>query len=149
MCFGWLKRKQQVKKLNQMFNSTMADIRIYEQRGDYRGAIIAAFHSLSSIANVVLRKSRAPYQTAREFGIEAIAKEANISEEVMNDFLTYFEIARYTEDDVDYEYYQESIQRLDICFRGLKEQGVQLIDAGKETGTTKKLKTRKEIKTRN
>ena len=88
--------------------------------------------------------SRAPYQTGREFGF-SVANRANISTEVMDEYLTSFEIARYTDTEITYDDYQEAIQRLDICFRGIREQGVELVEPARQP--TKSAK-RKKIKTR-
>jgi hypothetical protein len=112
--FGFFKKRKQVKSLNQMFTSVMADVRIFEQRQDYKGAVIASFGGLVNIAGGLLDMSRAPYQTGREFGF-SVANRANISAEVMDEYLTSFEIARYTNAEISYDDYQEAIQRLDIC----------------------------------
>jgi hypothetical protein len=141
--FGFFKKRQQVKSLNQMFTSVMADVRIFEQRQDYKGAVIASFGGLSSIAGGLLGMSRAPSQTGREFGF-SVASRANISNEVMDEYLTSFEIARYTDTEVTYDDYQEAIQRLDICFRGIREQGVEVIEPTSKS--TKKPVKRKKIK---
>ncbi len=142
--FDWFKRRKQKKELNQLFNSAMADIRIYEQRQDYRGAVIAAFGGLSNVAWYLLKMKREPFQTGREFGNE-VALKANISTEVINDFLFSFEVARYTDRDIDYDNYTEAIQRLDICFRGIREKGVQVSEPGKQ-GKSKKIKQAKQRK---
>ena len=129
-----------------MFTSVMADVRIFEQRQDYKGAVIASFGGLVNIANGLLSMSRAIHQTGREFGF-SVANRANISTEVMDEYLTSFEIARYTDADITYDDYQEAIQRLDICFRGIREQGVELVEPERQpTGRT--TKRRKQIKTR-
>ncbi|MHA1551374.1 MAG: hypothetical protein ACTSQC_05475 [Candidatus Heimdallarchaeaceae archaeon] len=143
--FGFFKKRKQVKSLNQMFTSVMADVRIFEQRQDYKGAVIASFGGLANIANGLLDMSRAPYQTGREFGF-SVANRANISAEVMDEYLTSFEIARYTDTEIQYDDYQEAIQRLDICFRGIREQGVELVEPARQQ--TKKPVKRKKIKTR-
>ena len=124
-----------------MFTTVMADVRIFEQRQDYKGAVIASFGGLASIASGLLNLSRAPYQTGREFGFE-VASRANISNEVMDEYLTSFEIARYTDAEITYDDYQEAIQRLDICFRGIREQGVEVVEPAKQTKKRKKIKTR-------
>ncbi|MHA1302841.1 MAG: DUF4129 domain-containing protein [Candidatus Heimdallarchaeaceae archaeon] len=144
--FDWFKKRKRVKRLDQLFNTAMADIRIFEQRQDYRGAVIAAFGGLSNIAENLINLTRAPYQTGREFGM-VVANEANISTEVMDDFLSSFEIARYTERDITYDDYQEAIQRLDVCFRGIREQGMQEMEVPeKKQEIQKKIKTRKQLK---
>jgi len=142
--FGFFKKRKQIKSLNQMFTSVMADVRIFEQRQDYKGAVIASFGGLVSIANGLLQMARAPYQTGREFGFE-VAARANISNEVMDEYLTSFEIARYTDAEISYDDYQEAIQRLDICFRGIREQGVEVIEPATRP-KKKKTKKRKAIK---
>ena len=129
-----------------MFTSVMADVRIFEQRQDYKGAVIASFGGLANIAGGLLNMNRAPYETGREFGF-AVANRANISAEVMDEYLTSFEIARYTDTEITYDDYQEAIQRLDICFRGIREQGVEIVEpAGKQS--RKPTKKRKKIKTK-
>ncbi|MHA1953197.1 MAG: DUF4129 domain-containing protein [Candidatus Heimdallarchaeaceae archaeon] len=142
--FGFFRKRKQVKSLNQMFTSVMADVRIFEQRQDYKGAVIASFGGLASIAGGLLSMSRSPSQTGREFGF-AVAGRANISNEVMDEYLTSFEIARYTDAEITYDDYQEAIQRLDICFRGIREQGVEVIEPAKKS-TKKPVKRRKTIK---
>ncbi len=138
--FGFFKRRKQVKALNQMFTSVMADVRIFEQRQDYKGAVIASFGGLTNIADGLLELARAPYQTGREFGFQ-VADRASISREVMDEYLTSFEIARYTDAEISYDDYQEAVQRLDICFRGIREQGVEVVEP-----TRTQTKTRKKIK---
>jgi hypothetical protein len=128
-----------------MFTSVMADVRIFEQRQDYKGAVIASFGGLVSIAGGLLNMTRSPSQTGREFGF-SVASRANISNEVMDEYLTSFEIARYTDAEITYDDYQEAIQRLDICFRGIREQGVEVIEPAKPT--KKPIKKRKKIKTK-
>jgi len=129
-----------------MFTSVMADVRIFEQRQDYKGAVIASFGGLANIAGGLLSMNRAPYETGREFGF-AVANRANISTEVMDEYLTSFEIARYTDTEITYDDYQEAIQRLDICFRGIREQGVEVVEpTGKKA--RKPAKKRKKIKTK-
>ena len=124
----------------------MADVRIFEQRQDYKGAVIASFGGLANIAGGLLSMNRAPYETGREFGF-AVANRANISTEVMDEYLTSFEIARYTDTEITYDDYQEAIQRLDICFRGIREQGVEVVEpTGKKA--RKPAKKRKKIKTK-
>ena len=138
--FGFFKRRKQVKALNQMFTSVMADVRIFEQRQDYKGAVIASFGGLTNIAGGLLELARAPYQTGREFGF-LVADRANISHEVMDEYLTSFEIARYTDAEITYDDYQEAVQRLDICFRGIREQGVEVVEPARtQTKTRKKIK---------
>ncbi len=127
-----------------MFTSVMADVRIFEQRQDYRGAVIASFGGLASIAGGLLEMSRSPAQTGREFGF-SVAARANISNEVMDEYLTSFEIARYTDAEITYDDYQEAIQRLDICFRGIREQGVEVVEPTRKP-TKKPVKKRKTIK---
>jgi hypothetical protein len=141
--FGFFKKRKQVKALNQMFTSVMADVRIFEQRQDYKGAVIASFGGLTNIANGLLNMIRAPYQTGREFGFE-VANRANISNEVMDEYLTSFEIARYTDAEITYDDYQEAIQRLDICFRGIREQGVEIVEPTRQPN--KQERTRRTIK---
>ncbi|MCG3216129.1 MAG: DUF4129 domain-containing protein [Candidatus Heimdallarchaeota archaeon] len=141
---GFFKRRKQVKSLNQMFTSVMADVRIFEQRQDYKGAVIASFGGLANIAGGLLSMNRAPYETGREFGF-AVANRANISAEVMDEYLTSFEIARYTDTEITYDDYQEAIQRLDICFRGIREQGVEIVEPARKQ-TKKPDKKRKKIK---
>lgn len=137
---GFFKRRKQVKALNQMFTSVMADVKIFEQRQDYKGAVIASFGGLTNIADGLLELARAPYQTGREFGFQ-VADRANISREVMDEYLTSFEIARYTDAEISYDDYQEAIQRLDICFRGIREQGVEIVEPARtQTKTRKKIK---------
>ena len=128
-----------------MFTSVMADVRIFEQRQDYKGAVIASFGGLVNIAGGLLDMSRAPYQTGREFGF-SVANRANISAEVMDEYLTSFEIARYTNAEISYDDYQEAIRRLDICFRGIREQGVEIVEPARQQ--TKQTKKRKTIKTK-
>ena len=142
--FDWFKRRQQKKTLNQLFNKAMSDIRIFEQRQDYKGAVIAAFGGLTAIARNLINLTRAPYQTGREFGM-LVAEKASISVEVMDDFLSSFEIARYTERDINYDDYQQAIQRLDICFRGIREQGV-ILEQAASSKSSKKVKARKQLK---
>ena len=49
--------------------------------------------------------------------------------------------------EITYDDYQEAIQRLDICFRGIREQGVEIVEpAGKQS--RKPTKKRKKIKTK-
>ena len=123
-----------------MFTSVMADVRIFEQRQDYKGAVIASFGGLTNIAAGLLELARAPYQTGREFGFQ-VADKANISGEVMDEYLTSFEIARYTDAEITYDDYQEAVQRLDICFRGIREQGVEVVEPARtQTKTRKKIK---------
>ena len=123
-----------------MFTSVMADVRIFEQRQDYKGAVIASFGGLTNIAHGLLELARASYQTGREFGF-LVADRANISHEVMDEYLTSFEIARYTDAEISYDDYQEAIQRLDICFRGIREQGVEVVEPARtQTKTRKKIK---------
>lgn len=123
-----------------MFTSVMADVRIFEQRQDYKGAVIASFGGLTNIADGLLELARAPYQTGREFGFQ-VADRANISHEVMDEYLTSFEIARYTDAEISYDDYQEAVQRLDICFRGIREQGVEVVEPARtQTKTRKKIK---------
>ncbi len=123
-----------------MFTSVMADVKIFEQRQDYKGAVIASFGGLTNIADGLLELARAPYQTGREFGFQ-VADRANISREVMDEYLTSFEIARYTDAEISYDDYQEAIQRLDICFRGIREQGVEIVEPARtQTKTRKKIK---------
>ena len=129
-----------------MFTTVMADVRIFEQRQDYKGAVIASFGGLTNIAQGLLDMARAPYETGREFGF-TVAHKANISHEVMDEYLTSFEIARYTDAEITYDDYQEAIQRLDICFRGIREQGVEVVEPTRKP-TKKKDKTRKTIKRR-
>jgi hypothetical protein len=138
--FGFFKKRKQVKALDQMFRSVMADVRIHEQRQDYKGAVIASFGGLTNIAHGLLELNRAPYQTGREFGF-IVANRANISHEVMDEYLTSFEIARYTDAEISYDDYQEAVQRLDICFRGIREQGVEVVEPARtQTKTRKKIK---------
>lgn len=117
----------------------MADVRIFEQRQDYRGAVIASFGGLTNIAGGLLDMARAPFETGREFGFN-VADKANISHEVMDEYLTSFEIARYTDADISYDDYQEAIQRLDICFRGIREQGVEVVEPTRTSRTRKTIK---------
>ncbi|MFW9851458.1 MAG: DUF4129 domain-containing protein [Candidatus Thorarchaeota archaeon] len=144
---GFFKRRKQAKSLNQMFTSVMADVRIYEQRQDYKGAVIASFGGLTNIAHGLLQISRMPSQTGREFGFD-VASRANISHEVMDEYLTSFEIARYTDAEISYDDYQEAVQRLDICFRGIREQGVEVVEPTRKAKQTKSVKKRKTIKTK-
>ncbi len=162
--FDWFKKKKRIKRLDQLFNTAMSDIRVFEQRQDYRGGVIAAFGGLAIVAEELINLTRAPYQTGREFGM-LVAQEANISTEVMDDFLSSFEVARYTENDISYDSYQEAIQRLEVCFRGIREQGLQeemtaspkKIKGSKKPRSSQKkaskeeikakLKTRKQLKT--
>lgn len=136
---GFFKKRKQVKALNQMFTTVMADVRIFEQRQDYRGAVIASFGGLTNIAGGLLDMARAPFETGREFGFN-VADKANISHEVMDEYLTSFEIARYTDADISYDDYQEAIQRLDICFRGIREQGVEVVEPTRTSRTRKTIK---------
>jgi len=144
--FGFFKKRKQVKALNQMFTSVMGDVRIFEQRQDYKGAVIASFGGLTNIADGLLSLTRAPYETGREFGF-SVANKANISHEVMDEYLTSFEIARYTDAEITYDDYQEAVQRLDICFRGIREQGVEVVEPTRKP-TRKTDKKRKTIKRR-
>ena len=139
--FGFFKRKKQVKRLDQIFNTVMGDVRIFEQRQDYRGAVIASFGGLTTIAHDLLNMIRSSNTTGREFGFE-ISNEANISAEVMDEYMVSFEIARYTDREVTYEDYQEAIQRLDICFRGIREQDVEVVEP---RGKQKKKSTKKKV----
>ncbi|MHA1199147.1 MAG: hypothetical protein ACTSQF_07340 [Candidatus Heimdallarchaeaceae archaeon] len=72
---------------------------------------------------------------------DQVADRANISHEVMDEYITSFEIARYTDAEISYDDYQEAVQRLDICFRGIREQGVEVVEPARtQTKTRKKIK---------
>ncbi|MHA1685887.1 MAG: DUF4129 domain-containing protein [Candidatus Heimdallarchaeaceae archaeon] len=141
--FGFGKKKKSIRRLDQLFNSIMSDTRIYAQRQDYKGAVIASFMGFANIAEQLMNLTRPPYETAREFG-DKVAAEANISKEVIDEYLTSFEIARYTDREITFEQYEEAMQRLDICFRGIREQGIVAIEPGKPS--KKKGKKAKEKK---
>lgn len=141
--FGFGKKKKVTRRLDQLFNSIMSDTRVYAQRQDYRGAVISSFMGFATIAEQLMNLVRPPYETAREFG-EKVATEANISKEVIDEYLTSFEIARYTDREITYEQYEEAMQRLDICFRGIRDQGIVTIEPRKPTKKQVKAKKGKQ-----
>ena len=135
--FGLFKRKSYVKQLDQLFNDVMSDVRIYAQRQDYKGAVITSFQGFADIASQLLNLTRAIYETGREFGMK-VAEKANVSKEVVDEYLTSFEIARYTDREITYDEYEEAMQRLDICFRGMREQGIVAIEQERTKGKAKR-----------
>jgi len=115
----------------------MSDVRIFAQQQDYKGAVITSFHGFTDIASRLLNLTREVYETGREFGMK-VAEQANISKEVVDEYLTSFEIARYTDREITYDEYEEAMQRLDICFRGMREQGIVAIEQERTKGKAKR-----------
>ena len=123
----WFHKKEQLGRITLSLRQKLDEINRLGAEGKYRRAVILAYRAMEEIASKNLYTPRLDNQTVREFA-EYLADLTAVSEETLMIIAENYEKAKYSNEEITYEDFDNVVKALEVTIQTITRLGVKAFE---------------------